>query len=151
MITSVGRTVRPAASILTPRWFSSVSTGGRGLSAYEKQALAPYIPAMDLNAAIVHEGVVPFYLPRKYRAIARGTRIFFRSGAYDPMQIEGLALLGHELVHVGQYRSGMTWLSYLWSVRLGYSKSAYECAAFAMQKRIVETLTRSGIPGQPPG
>jgi hypothetical protein len=35
-------------------------------------------------------------------------------GAYDPSTPEGLALLGHELVHVGQYaRGGLTRSNYL--------------------------------------
>ena len=86
---------------------------------------------------MVHEGEVPFYLPRRYRGITRDTHIYFRAGAYDPLRRESLALLGHELVHVGQYRGGMNWLSYLWSARSGYSKSLYEKAALALQSRII--------------
>lgn len=112
----------------------------RPLSAQERQALAPYIPAVDLESAVLHEGAVPFYLPRRYHAIVRGRHIYFRTGACDPSRAEGLALLGHELVHVGQYRCGMTWLRYLWSTRRGYSKSAYERAALAMQMRIRDDL-----------
>ena len=114
---------------------------GRPLSAQEREALAPYIPAVDLESAVLHEGRVPFYLPGRYHAIARGTHIYFRAGAYDSARPSGLALLGHELVHVGQYRGGMTWLHYLWSVRVGYTNSAYERAAFAMQSRIFKDLS----------
>ncbi len=103
--------------------------------------LAPYIPAVDLETAVLHEGVVPCYLPRRYHAIARGRHVYFRPGIYDPSRPEGLALLGHELVHVGQYRGGMTWLSYLWSARGGYLASPYERAATAMQARILNDLT----------
>jgi len=123
----------------------------RPLSAQERQALAPYISAVDLESAVLHEGAVPFYLPRRYHAIARGRHIYFRTGAYDPSRQEGLALLGHELVHVGQYRCGMTWLCYLWSTRRGYSKSAYERAALAMQTRINAGLSSpSGREGPTP-
>jgi hypothetical protein len=114
---------------------------GRPLSADERQTLAAYIPAVDLESAVLHEGTVPFYLPPRYRAIARGTHIYFRPGVYNAAEPAGLALLGHELVHVGQYRDGMTWLSYLWSARRGYSRSPYEWAAFEMQSRIFEDLT----------
>lgn len=32
--------------------------------------------------------------------------IYIRPGEYDETTIDGIALLGHELVHVGQYRTG---------------------------------------------
>jgi hypothetical protein len=112
---------------------------GRPLSVAEKQALAPYIPRIDLEAARLHERV-PFYLHRRYQAIARGNHVYFRPGAYDPAVPAGIALLGHELVHVGQYRAGMSWLSYLWSARLGYFSSPYEQAAYAVQARILADL-----------
>jgi Domain of unknown function (DUF4157) len=83
---------------------------------------------------------VPIYLPRRYRAIARGVHIYLRPGAYNPMQPAGLALLAHELVHVGQYRLGMTWLSYLWSARKGYARSVYEQEATSLQRRILHDL-----------
>jgi Domain of unknown function (DUF4157) len=114
---------------------------GRPLSADERRQLATYIPAVDLKSAVLHEDTVPFYLPPRYRAIARGTHIYFRPGVYNAAEPAGIALLGHELVHVGQYRDGMTWLTYLWSARKGYSKSPFEQAAFEMQARIFEDLT----------
>ena len=114
---------------------------GRPLTPPEKEALAPYIPAVDLESAVLHDGQVPFYLPHRYHAIARGNHIYFRKGAYEAARASGLALLGHELVHVGQYRGGMTWLHYLWSMRAGYAKNRYERAAVAMQMRIIEDLT----------
>jgi Domain of unknown function (DUF4157) len=98
---------------------------------------------------VLHEGTVPFYLPRRYRGIARGTHIYFRAGAYDSTQPAGLALLGHELIHVGQYRGGMTWLHYIWSVRKGYTQSEYERAAFAMQARIFDDLSKEAISVSP--
>lgn len=113
---------------------------GRPLSTLEKEALAPYIATVDLHSAVLHEGTVPRYLPGRFQAIARGNHIYFRAGVYDPSRPEGLALLGHELVHVGQYRRGMTWLRYLWSVRRGYSRSPYERDALAMQMRIFAAL-----------
>jgi uncharacterized protein YqeY len=126
--------------VIVQHYLSMPIRRGRPLSAQERQALAPYIAAIDLKSAVLHEGKVPCYLPRRFQAVARGNHVYFRAGAYDPSQPSGLALLGHELIHVGQYRGGMTWLSYLWSVRLGYSKSAYERAAVAMQLRILEDL-----------
>lgn len=104
------------------------------------RALALYIPDEDLRAAVLHFGAVPWYLPRRFAAIARGRHIFFRHGAYAPLTPEGIALLGHELTHVGQYRAGMTAASYLLSAARGYRHSRFEKAAFAMQARILADL-----------
>jgi hypothetical protein len=125
--------------MLTPR-STDRPQRGRPLTAIERQSLAAYIPLVDLDSALLHEGIVPLYLPRRYQAIARGTHIYFRAGVYNAAEPAGLALLGHELVHVGQYRDGMTWLAYLWAARRGYTKSPYEQAAVAMQSRIFEDL-----------
>ncbi len=64
-------------------------------------------------------------------AIVINHRIFLRSGAYHAHTKEGVALLGHELMHVSQFLHGMNWLKYLWSCRGGYQKSHYEVAAYA--------------------
>lgn len=118
-----------------------VATKPRKLNSHERQALGPYIHRADLDAAILHIGVVPFYLLKRFSGITRGNHIYFRAGAYDGTTAAGLALLGHELVHVGQYREGMNWLTYLWSARRGYFNSVYEIAAFAMQARILKELS----------
>jgi len=112
----------------------------RGLSAEERRALAPYIPMVDLERAVLHCGVVPWYLPKRFSAIARGHHVFFRAGIYDPRTAAGIALLGHELTHVGQYRAGMTAAHYLCSVIGGYHNSRYEKAAFTVQTRILNDL-----------
>ncbi len=109
------------------------------------QALRPYIPQADLDCARIHEGVVPRYLPRRYIGIARGNHVYFRPGTYAPHTARGLALLGHELVHVGQYRRGATWLSFLLSyARHGYRNSPLEVAARAVQERIARELGSGG-------
>ena len=113
----------------------------RKLNSYERQVLEPYIHPADLDAAILHIGVLPFYLLKRFSGITRGNHIYFRAGAYDGTTAASLALLGHELVHVGQYREGMNWLTYLWSARRGYFKSAYEIAAFQTQARILKDLS----------
>jgi hypothetical protein len=59
----------------------------------------------------------------------------------------GLAVLGHELVHVVQYSEGMTAAKYLWSVKFGYNNSIYEKVAYNVQARIVEGLTAKGFSG----
>jgi hypothetical protein len=80
--------------------------------------------------------------------ITRGNDIYFRPGVYNSMTAVGIALLGHELVHVGQYRNGATWLSFLWSYRNGYSMDTkYEQPAYDFQDRIQDTLINSGFGG----
>jgi hypothetical protein len=114
----------------------------RALSAREKELLSPYIEAMDLDNAVIHEGHVPWYLPRRFAAVVRGNDIYLRSGVYDSGTAEGAALLGHELVHVSQYRAGMTAFGYLYSALRGYMNSRYEQPAFAIQERIRKDLGR---------
>ena len=87
----------------------------------EKGTLSPYIPKVDLDNADLHVGEVPWYLPNSMAGITRGNDIYLRS--YDSSTINDIATLGHELVHVGQYREGATAFSFLWSYRYGYSRN----------------------------
>ena len=114
--------------------------GLRPLTDCEKQKLAPYIPKIDLDNANLHDDGVPWYLGKDYEGITRGNDIYFRSGVYDPSTVGGLAILGHELVHVGQYRNGMTWLKYLWASRHGYDKNPYEKPAYDKEAEIKQGL-----------
>ena len=119
--------------------------GLRALNDCEKSLLSPYIPKIDLDNADVHDGSVPWYTPKDMAGITRGNDIYFRPGAYPGGTPQGLAILGHELVHVGQYRQGMTWVSYLWSVRSGYAEeSKYEKPAYAMVGKILNDLKSAG-------
>src|SRR5262249_44322675 len=90
--------------------------GLRPLTACEKGQLQPYIPEVDLYSAKLHvdqEPPIPVF--PDVRAVTLGNHIYMRLGRYDPSTPEGLALLGHELFHVGQYRNGMTVISYFLS------------------------------------
>ena len=78
-------------------------------------------------------------MSKDYEGITRGNDIYFRPGIYDPTTIEGLATLGPQLVHVGQYRNGMTWAKYVWALRNGYDNNPYEKTAY-------ENKTRSRTP-----
>ena len=118
--------------------------GLRPLTSCEKGALGPYIPQTDLDSADLHDGEVPWYLGSDYVGITRGNDIYFRPGVYDATTTAGVALLGHELVHVGQYRNGMTVASYLWSTRNGYRNSPYEQEAYDLQDRIQSDLGTYG-------
>ncbi len=114
----------------------------RFLTDGEKSLLRAYIPAQDLDAAILRERQVPWYLSKRFTAIVRGRQIYLRTGLYDAGTVEGLALLAHELTHVKQYREGMTALRYLWSARRGYENNPYEREAFAVQARVRRDLGR---------
>ncbi len=57
---------------------------------------------------------VPIPLSSDVEGLTLENNIYLRPGAYDPSTADGLALLGHELVHVGQYqRDGLNRLSYI--------------------------------------
>lgn len=118
-------------------------SGLRPLTEREKKCLSPYIPEVDLGNADVHDGEVPWYLGKDYDGITRGNDIYFRPGVYDGNTATGIALLGHELIHVGQYRNGMNWISYTWSTRNGYAESPYEQEAYAKQRQILMELTKA--------
>jgi hypothetical protein len=129
--------------------------GLRPLTDCEKRKLAPFIPKIDLDNADVHPGQVPWYfhlVSNDFEGITRGNDIYFRPGVYDPTTVEGLATLGHELVHVGQYRNGLTWARYVWASRHGYDKNPYEKPAYDKQHEIENTMTKEkcdGCPKQP--
>ena len=98
-------------------------------------------------------GKVPFYfrfVSKAYEGITRGNDIYFRPGVYDPSTIKGLAKLGHELVHVGQYRNGMTWAQYWWASRHEYDpNNQYEKPAYDKQDAIENTMTKEKCGGCP--
>jgi hypothetical protein len=78
-------------------------------------------------------------------AITRDADVYFEEPLTFRTAAE-LATLAHELVHVGQYREGMTWASYLWAARNGYAESEYEVPAYAMKYAVQEYLTDLGFP-----
>jgi hypothetical protein len=113
----------------------------RSLTDDEKRWLSPYIAAVDLDNAVLHDGHVPWYLHRRFVAVVRGNHIYMRLEKYTPGTPQGLALLGHELTHVMQYRNGMTVLAYLCASLRGYARNPYERAAFAVQAQILDDLS----------
>jgi hypothetical protein len=64
--------------------------------------------------------------------------IYFQKDAYNPGTPQKLGLLGHELVHVGQFRNGMSIPSYAFTF---YWK---EKPAYAMGQRIEDDLRKKG-------
>jgi hypothetical protein len=114
----------------------------RSLTDHEKHNLGPYIPKQDLDNADFHDGEVPWWLFKENRCVTIGNDIYCRLGEYNPCSPEGLALLGHELFHVGQYRNGMTVLSYIIEDGLseGGRKNPLEIPAYLLQDQIENDL-----------
>ncbi|MBA5873202.1 MAG: DUF4157 domain-containing protein [Nitrospira sp. CR1.2] len=67
-----------------------------------KGLLAPYFPGVNLDLVDIHESL-PSYARDNVVAITRGNDIYFAPGRYDPHSRAGIALIGHETAHVGQY------------------------------------------------
>jgi len=120
--------------------------GLRPLTACEKSLLAPYVGTNDLNNADLHTDGIPWYIHMFQSGDVIGTtignKIYLKAGQYDPGTVEGLALLGHELVHVDQYAHGMTVAAYLRElVRNGAGrKNRYERPAYLEQDNILSDL-----------
>ncbi len=115
--------------------------GLRGLTGQEKHLLEPYIPQEDLDNADIHVGSMPFYAPQWASGITRGNDIYFRNPDKKFCTPNDLADLAHELVHVGQYRWGMTWASYLIASRRGYGNSPYEKRPYELQAQVASELS----------
>jgi hypothetical protein len=109
---------------------------GRPLSDAERQQYSPYFPEDVLNTAVVYEGKVPGWLRSDMDGITLGKEIYFRAGVYVPDTAPGVEILGHELVHVGQYQNGMTVFGYIWESRNGYQSNKYEVDAYAKGAKI---------------
>jgi len=109
---------------------------GRPLTALERARYAAHFEPDVLDAARVIDGRVPFWLRPDMCGVTLGARIHLRAGVYDPHIADGVELLGHELVHVRQYRDGMTVWRYLWASRRGYRRNPYETEAYAIGARI---------------
>ena len=108
----------------------------RALSVQEKDLYTPYFADQVLEFARIVEGRVPFWLRRDMEAVVVGDCIYFRENAYQAGTPRGVELLGHELTHVEQFRSGMTIWHYLWASRRGYGKNPYEIEARARAAEI---------------
>jgi len=109
---------------------------GRPLTEQERQTFTPYFADIVIDKARIIDGSVPFWLRKKMIAVVINHRIYFRPGVYQPNTTKGVALLGHELMHVSQFLHGMNWLMYIWSCRYGYQNSPYEVSAYAKADEI---------------
>jgi hypothetical protein len=114
--------------------------GLRSLTSHEKMLLKPYIPQVDLDNADIHVGDMPWYAPKWAAGITRGNDIYFKNPDQTFCTVGDVALLGHELVHVAQYRQGMTWIDYILANGDGYEKNKYEIPAYELQNQLLQEL-----------
>jgi RHS repeat-associated protein len=120
---------------------------GRHLYSYEKKmARHYYIPEVDINNAIIHNGAVPWYLSDDKAGITRGNDIYIRDGDYNPDTAFGMSLLIHELKHVGQYREGYLSVgTYIISTSIhGYRGSPFEDIAYKVGDSVYNDLKNRG-------
>ncbi len=84
---------------------------GRGPSApaplpdHVKARFSDSFPDVDLDRVRVHDTLpwIARFAPIQVRAMALGRNIYFDDGC-DPHSLDGIATIGHELVHVAQWR-----------------------------------------------
>lgn len=114
--------------------------------------IAPYFPGLDLNSVRVHEGI-PWYVTMDADAYTDRHHIYFAPGKYDPGTPEGIALIGHEVMHCWQYFRHGKWrfrAAYggCWARKLvehrswnyAYFLNPFEVEARAMEQRIYADL-----------
>jgi hypothetical protein len=85
----------------------------------------------------------------RFSGITLENDIYARPNVYDPTRAAGLAFLGHELTHVGQFRNGMTRIGYLRMAFRDYENSRPEVPAFSLQAEIQAELTAADFAGCP--
>jgi hypothetical protein len=109
---------------------------GRHLSPEEKMVLAPYIPKIDLDNAVLWWNTPPSSFtsedPKLYvMALTTPKGIFLRGPNHAITSPHEFSILGHELIHVGQQRQGLVH---------GGDTPALEVPAYQMEVRILADL-----------
>ncbi|WP_173083624.1 hypothetical protein [Fundidesulfovibrio magnetotacticus] len=93
---------------------------------------------MPLDRQKIHDSEKPWYMPGSARGMALENHIYidpsgFEGNKFDPLRRqEDFDVLLEEVIHSGQYQSGMTRAGYLWDIarRGGYKHSTYEHEAW---------------------
>lgn len=77
----------------------------RPLPDHLKDFFGEYFPDVDLEGVRVHDTLpwIARFAPIPVRAMALGRNIYF-DGNFDPGSADGIATIGHEIVHVSQWR-----------------------------------------------
>lgn len=82
----------------------TTAPGRRPLPAHVKDFFGEHFPDVDLDRVSVHDTLpwIARFAPISVRAMALGRRIYF-DGNFDPHSADGIATIGHELMHVSQW------------------------------------------------
>ncbi|WP_429924102.1 eCIS core domain-containing protein [Agrobacterium vitis] len=109
---------------------------GRGLTLEEREIYGDSFTDETLSSVRVHDNESPWWLRGDAAAVTLGNDVYIRPDQYDPTTTVGAALLGHELVHVEQFNSGLTIGGYI------LSPSTYEAPAYGRQPEFEADLCR---------
>jgi RHS repeat-associated protein len=117
-------------------------SGLRKLSQCVKNLLQPYFPDLNLNDVNIHDDGLPLIVG-SFNTLKNGpgaftfeNDIYFPANTYDPYTIKGIKSIGHELVHVGQFK------------RLGTIGFVRQYANSYLNN--IQEQSPSGLPGFPP-
>ena len=127
-----------------------VSPGG--LPRFVVDQLQPFFPGENLFNISMNHGI-PWWSAGSPDAVTFGNSIYFGAGQYSPGTVGGLALIGHEITHVAQFRAvgafGFS-ASYLGQYAAGrlsglsaysaYRGISFEASAFRQQDVIFNAL-----------
>jgi hypothetical protein len=108
---------------------------------------------MDLDAIKIHAGRTPWYLPSDKDAVTLENRIMVKDGYFNPVQnTTDMDILLEEVIHAGQFQSGMTRPGYLLDAAVGggYEGSTYEKEAWGIRKSPRPVQTPPSPPQQEP-
>ncbi len=103
--------------------------------------LAEFVPEEDLRRARIVTGLPWRLLPRLLNqgAITFSPFVLYREGRYQTDTAKGLALLAHEMVHLGQARemgAVRFYASYLWgNIRCGFRHGRHHMEIPGIEKQ----------------
>lgn len=104
-----------------------------------KDLLREYFPDVDLDRVRVHDTLpwIARFAPISVGAMALGRNIYF-DGNFDPSSADGIATIGHELVHVSQWHRTGGFLPgpvsfailYIWEYAVNRLRGMSRCNAY---------------------
>jgi hypothetical protein len=110
--------------------------------------LREFVPDVDLRRARIVQGAPWGWLPRAFgmSATTIGNNIIFRAGKYVTDTPRGLALIAHEVVHVGQVREAglplfvLRYIAGQFRCGFRHDKHPMEIPGIALQRKVRTTL-----------
>ncbi|GMV84700.1 MAG: hypothetical protein AMXMBFR80_05580 [Dehalococcoidia bacterium] len=101
--------------------------------------LREFVPEQDLRAARIATGRPWRWLPRLIgmSAITFAPVVVFRAGRYQPNTPKGLALIAHEVLHIGQVRE-LGRVRFYWRYLLGQLRCGFRHDRHPMEVPCIE-------------